>query len=38
MIRYQLTGWNIDLSLHENRLRLRSRYAANRDDDIELIW
>ena len=38
IIRYQLTGWNIDLSLHENRLRLRSRYAANRDDDIELIW
>lgn len=38
MNRYQLTGWNIDISLHENRLRLRSRYAASRDDDIELIW
>ena len=35
---YQLTGWNVDLSLHENKVRLRSRYAANRDDYVELIW
>lgn len=36
--RYQLTGWNIDLSLHENRLRLKSRYASKREDTIELMW
>lgn len=35
---YQLTGWNVDLSLHENKVRLRSRYAANRDDYVELTW
>ena len=35
---YQLTGWNVDLSLHENKVRLRSRYAASRDDCVELLW
>lgn len=36
--RYQLTGWNIELSLHESRLRLRSRYAHSKDDYIEVVW
>ena len=35
---YQLTGWNVDLSLYENKVRLRSRYAASRDDCVELLW
>ncbi|KAK8804942.1 hypothetical protein WA171_006907 [Blastocystis sp. BT1] len=35
---YQLTGWNVDLSLHDNRLRLKSRYAPSREDTIELMW
>ena len=35
---YQLTGWNVDLSIRDNKVRLRSRYAANRDDYVELIW
>lgn len=36
--RYQLTGWNIELNPLKNMLRLRSRYAENREDFIELMW
>ena len=35
---YQLTGWNIDLSMKDNRVRLKSRYAESKDDTIELEW
>ena len=35
---YQLTGWNIDLNIKDNRLRLKSRYAESKDDTIELEW
>lgn len=38
MSSYQLTGWNIELNPIESKLRLRSRYASDRDDFIELVW
>ena len=35
---YQLTGWYVEMSTHENKLRIRSRYSRSDDDCLELLW
>lgn len=34
----QLTGWHVEMSTHENKLRIRSRYSRSEDDYLELLW
>ena len=35
---YQLTGWHVEMSTHENKLRIRSRYSRSDDEYLELLW
>ena len=35
---YQLTGWYVEMSTHESKLRIRSHYANKDNDYLELLW